>query len=179
MTTLRRMRVNLSTSRGGSSGAVLGKGFRSNFLRGSKKAVPSPKRPRCSWTHRFFCLSQCDQDSIPTTDREKDALLEAGLGEKKVCISDIDATADDFRSVMFEAYPKLKNAGGFLFAKGRSNSRSVELLSSLCLTSPRILRDRVGNSRTYIIPLQRDLDMSPVCQLPDGVSEVINITCRA
>lgn len=45
---------------------------------------------------------------------------------------------------------------------GIPNSRSMELLSTAVLTSPAILKQRVGQSRTYIRPLQQDLDMNPV-----------------
>ena len=129
------------------------------------------KHPRVSsWTHQFVCLSERNQTTIPTTDREKDRLLEAGLGEKKVVISDVDVSVQGFREELYEAFPKLKDAGGFMFAKCKSNSRCLEPLSSLCLTSPRTLRDRVGNARTYIIPMQRNLDLSATCELPPGVS---------
>lgn len=175
VSTLRRVRANLSV--GGTGRAFrsrsIGKGFKNSFLRGKNKCLsPPPKRAKCvtPWTHRFVCLSRCDQDAMLTTDREKDALLEAGLGEKNITIPDIDASAEEFRAALLKAYPKLKKGGGFLFAKGKSGGRSLEVLSSLCLTSPRILRDRVGNARTYIIPLQRDLSMSVVCELPDAVS---------
>jgi len=60
--------------------------------------------------------------------------LEAGLGEKKVVISDVDVSAQGFREELYEAFPKLKDAGGFMFAKCKSNSRCLEPLSSLCLT---------------------------------------------
>ena len=97
-------------------------------------------------------------------------LLEAGLGEKKVFIPDVDASGEEFRLVLFKAYPKLKDAGGYAFGKCKANSKYIELLSSFCLTSPKVLRSRVGNSRTYIIPLQRNLDLAPV--LTDVKSEV-------
>ena len=64
---------------------------------------------------------------IPTTDREKDQLLEAGLGEKKLVV-DTECDAEGFRDAVF---PKLRDAGGFLFAKCHSNSRQLDALSSL------------------------------------------------
>ena len=36
------------------------------------------------WTHHFVCLAFCDQKTIPTTAKEKEILISAGLGEKKV-----------------------------------------------------------------------------------------------
>jgi len=47
-----------------------------------------------------------------------------------------------------------------MFGKGKANSKYIEVLSPYCLTSPRILRDRVGNAHTYIIPMQKDLSLS-------------------
>ena len=65
---------------------------------------------------------------------------------------------------MFHGYPCLN------WPECKSNSHRLEILSSLCLTSPRFLKDSVGNARTYIIPLQKDLDFSVVAELPPGVS---------
>lgn len=166
---LQRARVGRGTGKG------TGKAFTHAFIQERRRsAFPLKSAQKCprvsSWTHRFVCLSQCHQETIPTTEKDKDALLEAGLGEKRIVIPDVNSSAEDFRGVLYEAYPKLKYAGGFLFAKCRSNSRELEILPSLCLTSPRILQDRVGNARTYILPMQRNLDVSAVCNLSSGVS---------
>ena len=45
---------------------------------------------------------------------------------------------------------------------GIPNSRSMELLSTAVQMSPATLKQRVGQSRTYIRPLQRNLDLAPV-----------------
>lgn len=36
-----------------------------------------------SWTHKFYCLSGTDQDRVPSSTLEKNALVLADLGEKK------------------------------------------------------------------------------------------------
>ena len=95
------------------------------------------------------------------------------MGEKKITIPDIDISSNDFHDFILEEFPKLKEGGGFMFAKCRSNSRVLEPLSALCLTSPRILRDRIGSARTYILPMQRNLDLSSVAELPPGVSSKV------
>ena len=118
-----------------------------------------------TWTQKFVCLSHCAQDIIPTTDAEKDTLLGAGLGEKKIVVQNVDCSGEEFRE---PAFPKLKDSGGFIFAKCKCNSWFLERLSSMCLTSPRALQEETGNSKTYIIPLERDLDLTP-CHLPPGV----------
>ena len=122
-----------------------------------------------SWKHRFVCLAYRDQSKIPTTDTDKDDLLKAGLGEKMIEFNDLDIDANAFREVLLEAYPQLKDAGGFMFLKCAANSRALEPLSQVVLSSPRMLKDRVGTARTYIRPVQRDMDLSAVFQLPKGV----------
>ena len=133
--------------------------------RTSESKAGASKRPRgSSWTHRFVCLAVCEQDIVPTTDREKDILLEAGLGEKKLVIDNVECSAEEFREALYQEFPKLRDGGGFQFFKCRQNSRVLEPLSAMCLTSPKVLRDRAGNARTYICPMQRDLELTPIHQ---------------
>ena len=44
----------------------------------------------------------------------------------------------------------------------------IQILSSVAHSSPHHLKERVGNARTYIRPLQRDLDLSKVIDLQVG-----------
>ena len=55
----------------------------------------SKKAKKCAWKHRFVCLAWRDQQRIPTTDTEKDDLLEAGLGEKVVSFPSHEATGEE------------------------------------------------------------------------------------
>ena len=50
------------------------------------------------------------------------------------------------------------------------NSRNLEELTAVSHSSLAMLKERVGNARTYIRPLQRDLDLEIVFGLPEGVS---------
>ena len=54
-----------------------------------------------------------------------------------------------------------------------ANSRSLAALSSTTLSLPSMLKSRVGNSRTYIRPIQRNLDLIPIMELPGGVWMII------
>ena len=130
----------------------------SSLFRRKKGKTVSTK---CSstWTHRFVCLSRYDQSTIPTTAVEKDNLISAGLGEKKVIIEDADCNADKFREILLTTFPKLIEGGGYQLCKCKPNSRELEALSSTALRSPRVLQSLGGNSRTYIRPLQKDLDL--------------------
>ena len=81
----------------------------------------------------------------------------------------MDMDSNQFRELIFEAYPRLRNGGGFQFFKCAPNSRNMELLSQVVMTSPQLLKERVGTARTYIRPLQRNLDLSVAFDLPEGV----------
>lgn len=171
LSTLQRARANQNLHRRRGIGAR----YSQLFLRETKRSRDSDnlcqKRSRTvGWTHTFYCLSECQQTIIPCSNNEKDLLLEAGLGKKRVSIPDIDASGEEFRLLLFKAFPKLKDAGGYMFGKCKANSKHIELLSSLCLTSPKVLRSRVSNARTYIIPMQRNLSLSPM--LTDAKSNV-------
>ena len=93
----------------------VGADFSQSFFSRKRKECHSPNnlkqnaRKTTTYTHRFVCLSKCNQDAIPTTDKEKDALLEAGLGEKKIVIPDIDMNGEEFRDILLEEFSKLKD----------------------------------------------------------------------
>ena len=125
-----------------------------------------------SWKHKFFCLAFCNQQYIPTTDYEKDKLLQAGLGEKEILFEDIEIDSIQFKNVLFESFPRLKDGGGFQFYKCIPNTKLLEPLSTVTLTSPSVLKDRAGKARTYVCPIQKDLDLSPVYDLPSVVSSM-------
>ena len=113
------------------------------------------------WKHKFFCLAYVGQSRLPTSEAEKDNLFEAGLGEKEVEFEKLDISTEEFKELLFSAFPKLRNAGGFQICKCVPNSRKLEPLSSRVLSSPLLLRQRIGNSRSSIVPLQKDLDLTP------------------
>ena len=66
--------------------------------------------------------------------------------------------------VLFPSY--VVNSGGFQLYKCAPNSRELELLSKLAHAPPANLKQLVNNGRTYIVPLQLDLDLSPVVDPP-------------
>ena len=49
------------------------------------------------------------------------------------------------------------------------NARNLEPLSQVVMSSPRLLKQRVGTARTYIRPLQKDRNMSLIFHLPEWV----------
>lgn len=113
-----------------------------------------------SWTHKFVCLASTSQERVPSSANKEDLLL-AGLGEKKVVIPDVDCTIQDFHDVLLEAFPKLKDAGGFELLRCMPNSRDLEEVPSPINLSPRLLRTHMSSARLYLRPIQVDLDLKP------------------
>jgi hypothetical protein len=113
------------------------------------------------WKHRFVCLSSVQQERIPTTDQEKEILYRAGLGEKEIELN-LSMNGIQFRDVLYDVFPLLQEGGGYQFLKCTPNSRTLELLSMSTLSSPEVLKSRIGAARTYIRPIQCDIDTTPV-----------------
>ena len=44
--------------------------------------------------------------------------------------------------------------------------------------SPSLLKQRVGKSRTYIRPIQKDLDLTPLDEPPTGVRQIAHYIIR-
>jgi hypothetical protein len=128
------------------------------------------KKPKIAWKHKFVCLGDHLAQKIPTAEWEKALLLEAGLGEQEVEFTELSPTY--FKSKLYSAFPKLEEGGGFHLMKCKPNSRNLEILPMSLHSSPINLKQRVGNARTYIRPIQRDLDLS---SLPENDLEVVCI----
>ena len=139
---------------------------------------PPAKRPKKStpWTHQFVCLDKCNQLKAPMTYIERQRLLEAGLGEKKVTFTDVDCVPEEYREILYHAFPKLEGAGGFELMRCCCNSRMLELLPAKALYSPRCTRERLGRSKGYIRPIQKDLDMSRLEE--DDTTESVLVSYR-
>jgi len=119
------------------------------------------KKKKCEWKHKFYCLAYTDQH-VPVKEADKDELYSAGLGEKEIEFTNLNASAEEFRDILLEAFPQLKDSGGYQFLKCTPNTRSLEPLSGLVMHSPIKLKQRVGATRTYIRPLQKNLDTTPI-----------------
>ena len=92
----------------------------------SMAAAASP----ASWTQKFICLHNTTADWVPTTQSEKLMLEEAGLGEKKVTIPDLDCSQSTFHQPLLEAYPKLDDGGGFELLRCKPQTRDLVLIRS-------------------------------------------------
>ena len=136
----------------------------SNLFNFQKKKKMDRSKP--AWRHKFVCLAFHDQERIPATDAEKEELYQAGLGEKEVLFPSLDLSGEEFQQLIYEHFPR----GGYQLLKGLPNSRFLKVLSVNVHASPSLLKQRVGTSRTYIRPLQADLDLTPLEPVVEAVS---------
>ena len=82
-----------------------------------------------AWKHKFVYLAHTEQRRIPISEYEIDQLLDAGLGEREVEFHSQDMDFEEIKDVLIDAFPRLKNAGGFQFFKCTPNKRTLEPLS--------------------------------------------------
>ena len=114
-----------------------------------------------SWTLRVVCLSNTDARRVPCGVIEREMLVQAGLGEKKVTISDIACSAEQFKNTLITAFPKLEGCGGFELLKCIPNSKELDSISLTVAQSPVMLKSIMGSGRLYIRPIQQNLDLEP------------------
>lgn len=120
------------------------------------KKMPAP----VAWRHKFVCLAFVNQVRVPTNDAEKEEWYQAGLGEKEISFESLDISQEEFKEHLYAHFPRLEDGGGFQLLKCLPNSRSLEVLSVATHASIKLLKERVGKARTYIRPIQRDLDLN-------------------
>eukprot|EP00731_Ephydatia_muelleri_P026419 Em0018g519a len=144
---------------------------RSNFAPYSAQHEQKKKPPKHhSWTTRFVCLSLTTDDKVPCNAAMKETLLEAGLGEKILCIPNISCSKEEFNKIVLDTFPKLKQAGGYEFLRCVSNTKQLQVISTKVAQSPKFLKTIVGNGRVFIRPIQQDISLSPeqdTCSSPE------------
>ena len=124
----------------------------------------------CIGLHKF---AQSNKYFIPSSDYDKDKLFMADLGEKVIGFTKLDMDSDEFCGVLYDSYPKLRDAGGYVMCRAKKNSNELEKLSKVVYVSPLMLKERCGPNKTYIVPLQRDLSLQPSRIVHDYVSACI------
>ena len=99
---------------------------------------------KAAWSHKFVCLSSTTAERVPTTQTDKLALEEAGLGEKGVTIPDIDCSPESFNKLLLATYPKLESGGGFEFLRCKSQTRDLLLIGPRVSSNPRLPQAQSG-----------------------------------
>ncbi len=124
----------------------------SNFAPYAKTNKGSKPSKATSWTLRMVCLSRKEALRVPCSVGEREELVEAGLGEKKVVVLDISCSAEEFKSAMISAFPKLRDCGGFELLRCIANTKNLEVISLAVSQSPQLLKSVVGAGRVFIRP---------------------------
>ena len=101
-----------------------------------------------------------DQDCVPDAN-ERANLQIAGLGEKKVILP-LESDSDNIYDELVDAFPKLRDGGGFELLKTQERSKilsEIEVPPSGYTVS--YLKAVVHNAKVVVRPLQRDLCVDP------------------
>ena len=122
-----------------------------------------------SWTGKFVCLSCKDVTRVPCTIAEREALVEAGLGEKRVTVASISCSYEDFKDTIVAAFTKLKDCGGFDFLRCVANTKQLEAISPTVAQSPKLLKNVIGNGRIFIRSIQQNLSLDPEIELTSPI----------
>ena len=115
------------------------------------KSSKRPKQPP-TWTRKFVCLANTDEDRMPCSQEYREL-----LGEKHLTFL-LDDYSIAFNRKLREAFPKLEEAGGYTLLCG-SNTRQLQVLNPP-YGVPK-LKELVGQGKVFVRPLQRDLDLTP------------------
>ena len=148
----------------------------SNFAPYSTKPKGKQKK-RQSWSMKLVCLCRQDDDQVPSSASAKEALLQAGLGERSVVLPDIFCTKEEFMQAMIATYPKLKDCGGFEFLRCIPNTKRLEVITPKLAHTPKLLRSIIGTGRVFIRPIQSNLSLeadTSVCSSPEVYIELLN-----
>ena len=148
----------------------------SNFAPYSTKPKGKQKK-RQSWSMKLVCLCRQDDDQVPSSASAKEALLQAGLGERSVVLPDIFCTKEEFMQTMIATYPKLKDCGGFEFLRCIPNTKRLEVITPKLAHTPKLLRSIIGTGRVFIRPIQSNLSLeadTSVCSSPEVYIELLN-----
>jgi hypothetical protein len=125
---------------------------------------------------KFFCLASTTQRDVPN-NYEKQQLLVAGLGEKKVTLQ-ANSTSSDVVAALKETYPKLTDGGGYEFMYAKASSRQLSVIDEgENGYTIEFLKQFVGQGRVYIRPIQCDLDLKAMVKAKDQ-GEIIEEICN-
>ena len=153
---MRSIRQRLSSSRS----CEIANEQKLNFAPYSKgKAVMKTSQKHQSWTVKLVCLSNMDATKVPCSAAERELLVQAGLGEKKVSVPDVTCSAEQFKNILVKTFPKLEGCGGFELLKCTPNTKELSSISFQVSQSPAMLKSVVGSGRLFIRPLQQNLQL--------------------
>lgn len=152
---------------------------KANFAPYSKEG--NSAKPK-AWSAKFVCLSNKEANRVPCNKYDRNLLVQAGLGDKKFTIPNIDCTPEEFNAVIVSAFPKLGGCGGFELLRCLPNTKDLEVISLSIAQSPKLLKSVIGGGRIFIRPIQKSLDMTPAKEVSSievrkFVIELMDIMC--
>eukprot|EP00112_Aurelia_sp_Birch-Aquarium-sp1_P007139 Seg1779.3 transcript_id=Seg1779.3/GoldUCD/mRNA.D3Y31 product="G2/M phase-specific E3 ubiquitin-protein ligase" protein_id=Seg1779.3/GoldUCD/D3Y31 len=161
--------ANRFSRRGGASSF-----YRAPSSRGGSKKYSNFNN---TWTHKFCVIPFKEHEHVPSL-QEKDSWRSAGLGEKSVVFTDKNGGQEHIEDTLFSAFPKLRDAGGFLLMRSgtRQNSSNGVLLQLITIpfggyTIPYLKYDSPLRSATcFVRPMQRDLPLDPQSSSTDAAN---------
>lgn len=129
--------------------------------------IPKRRKTR-TWTMTVVCLADKESSRVPSS-AEKEILLKAGLGTRKIQFLTSDTEADVLKTITSDrstesgqtiGFPQLNNCGGFELLKCTQNSRELSLID--CEWSVSQLKTFLGSqTKIYIRPVQTSLSTTP------------------
>ncbi|XP_033122363.1 uncharacterized protein LOC117121324 [Anneissia japonica] len=123
-------------------------GMKNQGFRGKKRKPTGSKK--------FVCLAGPSMKYAPTM-AEKQILSEAGLGEKNLSIKDSNLSPSQLKDIVLELFPKLEEAGGYELLYCSGNNRVLLPINGPY--TPRNIKERTGQGRIYIRPIQNELNI--------------------
>ena len=120
-----------------------------NALFGRRKGEITRKEKKGEgWTAQFVSMSDKDSLKTPTVE-EKEILRKAGLGLKKIRLSNNDYESDVFEKLKTE-FSKLENAGFFELLRTYQNRRTLYILDGPWSSTE--LKSKVGpQAKIYVL----------------------------
>ncbi len=131
-------------------------------------------------TRKFVCLSNKDQEDVPTME-EKRELCVMGLEEKKISLPE-GGSNGELHSKVQEIFPDLQNAGGFelLYTNpGKKLLAPIPTGPSPRGNSVDYVAQFIGQGKVYIRPIQENIGFNTYYRSSDYKSDAdLQETCK-
>lgn len=149
--------------------------------RSRKRTLPSLNRPGTTkrekkltpWSHMFVCLASTEAETVPG---DYSLLAANGLGKKKIQLYE-QSNATDIHAAIIDAFPQLKNVGGYDLLRTIENSKRLTVVvAPLDGYTGAYLKNVLGQAKCFIRPIQHDIEISDTPALMSE-DEVLLCTC--